>query len=129
LEIYDFKEPTDTDHQKKMKNLSYEIHYILAKSSPAIRIMSRLQFLFYQIAHAFALLLLLTYDFTDSTAIKNLLIGIVLVGTYQYLEFYLLVIFLLIVLPYYSLKNFYNLAITKYRAYKLEKTLKSERFT
>lgn len=116
---YDFREPNDTDHQRKMKNLSYEIHHILANSSATIRIMYKLQFLFYQIAHAFALLLLLTYDFTDEAAIKKLITIIVLVGTYQYMEFYLLLIFLLIVLPYYSLKNAYNYAVLKYRAYKL----------
>ena len=112
-----------------MKNLSYEIHYILGNSSPTIKIMNRLQFILYQIAHTFALLLLLTYDFTDLTAIKNLLITLVLVGTYQYLEFYLLLIFLLIVLPYYSLKNSYNFLVMKYRTYKLEQNLKSERFS
>jgi hypothetical protein len=94
-----------------------------------IYVMHKLQFLFYQIAHTFALLLLLFYDFGEEAAAKNLLILVVLVGTYQYLEFYLLIIFLLIVLPYYFFKNSYNYAVLKYRSYKLEQNLHSERFS
>lgn len=92
---------------------------MLIKSRETIDIMHQLQFLFYQIAHSLGLLLLLVHDFSDAPAAKNLLIIVVLVGTYQYLEFYLLIIFLLVVLPYYLLRNSYNYALLKYRNYKL----------
>mgnify|MGYP000849664582 CR=1 FL=1 len=91
--------------------------------------MHRIQFLLYQIAHTFALFFLLFYDFTNDSSVKNLLIIVVLVGTYQYLEFYLLIIFLAIVLPYYFIKHTYNYLVIKYRAYRLEQSLQSERFS
>jgi predicted membrane protein len=127
--FYDFRDPTDTDHERKMKALSYEIQNIIINSSVAINLMHRLQFLLYQLAHVFALIFLLFYDFSNDLSTKNLLIVVVLVGTYQYLEFYLFIVFLIIVLPYYFMKNIYNYAIIKYRSYKLEQSLKSERFS
>ncbi len=71
---------------------------------------------------------LLFYDFGDSS-VKTLLVWVILTGTYQYIEFYLLLVFLSIVLPYYFLKNIYNYLVIKYRNYRLEKSLKSERFS
>jgi len=119
LDYYDLRDPVDTDHQGKKKALSNEILRILVNSSRSIKNMHRFQFFFYQISHTSALLLLFLHDFSYSPAAKNLLIVIVLVGTYQYLEFYLLFIFVLIVLPYYFFKNSYNYAVLKYRTYKL----------
>jgi hypothetical protein len=50
-------------------------------------------------------------------------------GTYQYIEFYLLMIFLAVVLPYYFVKNTYLYCQRKYVNYRLERSMKSERYS
>lgn len=111
-----------------MRGLTYEIKGIILNSSQTILMLNKLQFFFYQIVHFSGVFFLLLYDFGDSS-VKNLIVFVILVGTYQYIEFYLLLVFLSIVLPYYFTKNVYNYFVMKYRNYKLEKSLKSERYS
>ena len=47
-------------------------------------------------------------------------------GTYQYLEIYIIILFLIIVFPYLAIKQLYRYFVTKYKVYKMEKLLKSQ---
>ena len=93
------------------------------------KILNKIQFMLYQIAHFMGIFFLLLYNFDNNTFIRTIIMITILVGTYQYVEFYLLMVFLVIVLPYYFFKNLWSYGIRRYRSYKLERALQSERYS
>ena len=83
------------------------------------RKINKIQFVLYQLSHFIGIIFLLTYDFTNNSTAKMLIIVVIIIGTYQYMEFYLLLVFLAIILPYYFFRNCWNNLCQKYRSYKL----------
>jgi len=105
--------------------LSLEIKYQIQQSTSTIFYLSRTQFALYHLIHIWGFFLLLTNDI-PSEAARTFLTVIILLSTYQYLEFYLIIVFLIVVLPFYGLKKLYAYLLIRIRIRQMERILKSE---
>ena len=129
LDTHDFRDPDNPDIESKLKMLIHEIKVAASNINRKRRRINKIQFLLYQISHFSGILFLFFYNFeADPTA--KIIIGIViLIGTYQYVQFYLLMVFVAIIFPYYFARNLWRRFVQWYRAYKLEKVLLSETYS
>jgi hypothetical protein len=118
IDEYDLRDPVNPDQERKLRVLTYDIKMMAVNLHRQRRMLNKIQFVLYQLAHFIGIAFLLFYPFESGLA-RAIICLVILVGTYQYIEFYLLMIFLACVLPYYFLRNFYIWAINKYRNYKL----------
>ncbi len=97
--ICNFRNPAMTEVQdKEVKILSLEIKYDVLKQTICLKIVSRFLFIMYTILHIWGYIIFISVE-TPSPA-DYLIIIIIFLGTYQYLEIYLGIVGLILVLPF-----------------------------
>lgn len=101
-----------------MKVLSLDVKYYIHKSNEYLSRMYEIQFALYQVVHFWGVLLLIFYEFPEKT-LQTYVTIIIVMGTYQYLEIYIIIVFLIIILPYLAIKQLYRYSVTKYKLYKM----------
>ena len=99
------------------------MHYV----NPFIMHLGHFNFGIYQLVHFWGVLLLFLADFKDENQ-ENFVIVVIFVGTFQYMEFYVMIIFCLVIMPFWLIKNLQNYLVHKYNSYKMEQLLKSQTF-
>lgn len=110
-----------------MKVLSLTIRYHVHQSSGQLSRLSKIQFGAYQVIHVWGVLLLIFYEFSEKS-LETFVIIVVVMGTYQYLEIYILVLFFIVILPFFAIRQLYHYLLARYKAYKLDQALKSQPF-
>jgi hypothetical protein len=113
-----------------MKVLALEIKFLIQKINRSVYIFGKVQFIIYQIIHFCGILIY--FKGGDQSQGEDVIITyitiILFLGTYQYIEFYLLFVFFVLVLPFYMLRKLYVSVKLRYQIYQMQKQMRGQKY-
>lgn len=128
--MFDFNnnEAAEDRDDKKVNILAIQIKYQAQQLSILLLITARLSFALYQVLHFWALYLYFWSEAQTSLLLEKYMVVVIVVGTYQYLEIYVIAIVVCIFLPFYGIVQLVRLCFLRINSAKFIRMLKPKKF-
>lgn len=126
-EVYDFtNEDSEERDDKKVNILAIQIKYQAQHLTKLVLYTARISFVLYQAIHFWGIYLYFWHS-SNPTLQKYIMI-ILVIGTYQYLEIYVIAVVICIFLPFYGLVQLIRMCFLKINSNKFIRLLKPKKF-
>lgn len=127
-EVYDFtRDESDEQDDKKISILAIQIKYQAQQISGKILLLARISFALYQLMHLWGAYIFFWVEFKNVLLEKYIML-ILVIGTYQYIEIYVISAIVCICLPFYGIVQLFRVCFLKINSNRFIRLLKPKKF-
>jgi hypothetical protein len=127
--VYDFHNRSAGEgDDKRMNIIAIQIKYQAQQLNRSLLLCARLSFVLYQAMHFWALYIYFWTNESTSILFNNYIMAILVIGTYQYLEIYVIAGVICMVLPIYGSIQLVRLCFLKINSNKFIRLLKPKKY-